>query len=242
MTDFKTVFLEKLEPDIKSGRIKSILDLGCGTSLPFVPLLEKYPNLVYIGIEPSHKSVQVAKKNTGKFKNARIYNSSGYSQVKDMQWGKFDLVVSLSVLEHVKHLEKFLKNSISAAKKGGRIVHRWDLGHALYPSSFKEELQVWLGNNFPSLLPEGKFVRYLGPSTLSRLMVTLGTVVDGFTYHQMLSHKSFLKYFTQKDAETERLVRKIVEWEFMASPHLDAIEESVRTRLFPSIALWARKV
>lgn len=241
MVDFKTIFLEKFEEGIKSGKLKSVCDMGSGTSLSFLPLLEKYPNLVYVGIEPSRSHAEGATKLLKKFKNARIYHANGYSPVKHEYWGKFDLVLSLSVLEHVKQLERFLQNSASAARKGGLVVHRWDLGHALYPSSDKERLQVWLGNNMPAVLPEHKFVRDLRPSKVAGILPTCGLQVIDTTYHQMPSHKNFLKYFLQKDKESEKLIRELVEWEFSVSPLLGQIEESKRVRMFPAIAIWSKK-
>lgn len=43
----------------------------------------------------------------------------------------FDLTVSLSVLEHVKYLDPFLRASVAATRPGGTVVHGYDLGHSL---------------------------------------------------------------------------------------------------------------
>ena len=42
----------------------TILDLGCGKALNFVKLLQKYPGLRYVGIEPSPAAYELARKNT----------------------------------------------------------------------------------------------------------------------------------------------------------------------------------
>ena len=241
MVGFKTIFLEKLEPDIKNGAIKSILDLGSGLSLNFLPLLKKFPELTYVGVEPSKEHAKQARLTLAGFKNAKIYNADGYVSSGD-KWGTFDLVISFSVLEHIKQLEKFLKNSIAAARPGGLVVHCWDLGHALHPSSFKERLQVGLGNHLPAVLPEHKFVRMLFPSEASRLMERYGLKIEKISYHQMYCHKAFLNLLDQSETEAENLARELIEWEFKAFSLINGMKEEERLRLFPTVAMVARKI
>jgi len=240
---FKTYFLEKFEDEIKSGAIKSICDFGCGESLNFIPLLRKYPNLIYVGIEPSPQA-EMARKNLAEFKNAKIFRANGYSCPEGAEewWGKFDLVISFSVLEHVKQLERFLKSSIEAARVGGQIVHRWDLGHALLPSSLKERFQVWLGDNLPSILPEHKFVCYLGPQTVLDIMEKYGFDKNKVTYHQMIGHKKLAQELDLNIKKNEDLINEIAEWEFKISESLEKIPERKRLKLFPAVALWGKKI
>lgn len=244
MLGFKTIFLEKFEEDIEKGNIKSICDFGSGESLNFIPLLEKYPDLVYVGIEPSKFHADRAKDHLSRFKNISIYNTDGYTPPsgEEDRWGKFDLVISLSVLEHIKRLEDFLKNSMDALRVGGRFVHRWDLGHALHPSSPKERLQVWLGNHFPSILPEHKFVADLRPDKVAGILEKFGAKVEGRTYHQMQDHKKFLQYLGEAVGENEKMVRELVEWDFLVSSLVEKINEDDRLKLFPAVALWGRKI
>ncbi len=70
--------------------------------------------------------------------------------------GQFDLVVSLSVLEHVKDLARFIQFASSPLAPRGRFIHLYGLGHALYPSSLKERIQVAICNNslLAKLVPE----------------------------------------------------------------------------------------
>ena len=240
MADFKSIFLEAFEPDIQSGKITSICDFGSGESRNFTHLLKKYPNLIYIGIEPSKSHAQRARQALTPFPNAKIYNASGYDPLPEM-WGTFGLAISLSVLEHVKQINKFLENSIGAVRAGGLVVHRWDLGHALHPSSIKERLQVWLGDRLPALLPEDKFVRTLLPSHVRRVMESKGVVVEQTTYNQMPSHKDFIKHLDQSDDIEVSLVRELVALESKMSQSLSDMEEVERLKLFPSVALWGRK-
>lgn len=244
MVDFKTIFLEEFEAGIQDGSIKSICDFGSGESKNFIPLLEKYPHLIYVGIEPSTFHAKRAQENLARFKNVFIYNASGYSCPlgEEERWGKFDLVISLSVLEHVKGIETFLAKSVEAAKPGGQVVHRYDLGHALYPSSLKERFQVFLGDHYRSLLPESKFVSGLRPSKVRLLLESFGAQVERETYHQMPSHKKFLKQIRARGGEGEEILREMVEWEAKASKLMEKWEEVERLKLFPAVTVWAKKV
>ncbi len=236
----KEFFLSKLEGAHDfGGGIISILDLGSGESRSVIPLLKRYPQTRYVGIEPSETAAAIARILLAPFPNARVYTQLAYEPLPDE--APFDIVLSLSVLEHVKQLDRFLANSIAMAKGGGRIIHRYDLGHSLHPSSIKERFQVFLGNHFPKLLPEHKFVRYVNPDEVVRSIEKAGAHVDAVTYHQMPNHKQFLKDFVPTSDEAETLATRLSEWEFDISPHLSGMQKAQRELLFPAISVWATK-
>lgn len=236
----KEYFLQKIVDHIgPTIDHASLLDLGSGQSRNFIPLLTRHPNMTYVGVEPSARDAEVARELLRPFPNARVYTQLAYEPVTGEQ--PFDICLSLSVLEHVKQLDRFIENSVRMTKQGGHIIHRWDLGHSLHPSSFKERFQVFLGNHLPLVLPEHKFVRYVDSEEVSRLLATHGARVITTTYHQMPSHKEFLKYFATNTPEKEQLADDLLGWESAVSPHLDTIPKRVRERLFPSICVWAVK-
>lgn len=217
----------------------SILDLGSGQSRSFLTLLGRHPHTRYVGVEPSAVDAAVARELLSPFQNARIYTSLAYEPLRDE--APFDIVLSLSVLEHVKQLERFIANSIAMTKTGGRVIHRYDLGHALRPSSLKERLQVFIGNTMPGLLPEHKFVRYVDPDDVVRMLEKHGAHVDAVTYHQMPDHKRFVKDFVPASSEAEALVTRLSAWEFDISPHLSSMPKATRESLFPAVCVWATK-
>ncbi len=235
----KQHFIEKLESLLDLDQNAKILDLGSGQSRSFIPLLEKFPDLHYVGIEPQKSEAEIAKSLLKNFKNATIYNQLAYEEI-DIQ-NDFDLCISLSVLEHVKQLDKFLINSVKFVKKGGYIIHRYDLGHALYPGSLKEKVQIFLGNNFPKLLPETKFVKYLNEKEICEVLENNGAKVQEITYHQMPNHKTFLNLFNTDTAEKVDLAEEILEWEYKVSKFLPEIEQKQRELLFPTINIQAVK-
>lgn len=144
--DHKKKFLDELFLKF-SGKETHILDMGSGTSSNFIQLLKNNNKFYYTGIEFNKKSYAQAQSNLKGFENVILFNGYG-EELKD-KLNTYDLVLSLSVLEHVKYLEKFLVHSISMCKPGGIVVHRYDLGDSLYPCSFGEQLNVWLCKRFP---------------------------------------------------------------------------------------------
>jgi 2-polyprenyl-3-methyl-5-hydroxy-6-metoxy-1,4-benzoquinol methylase len=235
----KELIVKKIEEMVRKNNNLKILDLGSGQSRNFLDLFKKYPNLFYRGIEPKKEEADVAKDLLKNFPNAKILNSLAYGNQADVI--DFDVCISFSVLEHVKNLELFLSNSIKWIKPGGSIIHLYDLGHALYPSSIKEKFHVFLGNKFPKLLPERKFVNYLDEEKVKTIMINEGAEILETTYHQMPNHKKFGKVFKPKDSIQEKLVNEIYEWEFKISPFLHELDKKERELLFMSICIWARK-
>lgn len=235
----KEHFIETFEVLIGIAKNAKILELGSGQSRAVLPLLNKFPEMTYVGIEPNAEDVKVARELLKNFPNAKIFNRLAYEKPEGYE--NFDLCFSLSVLEHVKRLDEFLAAGVASVKPGGYIVHRYDLGHALHPSSLKEKIQVFIGNNFPKYLPENKFVRYVDEKTVCAMLEDAGAKIQNTTYHQMPSHKAFLKYFNADTAEKKTLQKEMLLWEDKVSPFLFGMDKKEREYLFPTIAVWAKK-
>ena len=131
--DFKIAFLRELIAEFGSQPIR-VLDFGCGTAKDWPSILRAYPSVAYTGIEPDDRSRDTARELLRGLPATVI---AGWGEAATTQGG-FDLTLSLSVLEHVKYLDRFLRASVNATRPGGTIVHRYDLGHALYPASSYE--------------------------------------------------------------------------------------------------------
>src|SRR3989344_2294822 len=130
-----------------SGKTRC-LDLGCGRAELLFPLVRGYPNFSYVGLEPHRADREKAEALYQGLPNASFVPSFAYARMANSETlGGFDFVISLSVLEHVKNLPAFLKFSVERTRSGGSIIHLYDLGHALYPKSLKEKIQVALCNN-----------------------------------------------------------------------------------------------
>jgi SAM-dependent methyltransferase len=235
----KEFFIEKVAEELGISEQTRVIDLGSGQSRNFVSLLQRFPKLTYVGVEPKKEDAEMARVLLKKFPNVKIYNQLAYEPLPDE--ASFDICLSFSVLEHVKQIERFLENSVRITKQLGYIIHRYDLGHALYPSNLKERFQVFLGNKLPFLLSEHKFVRYLDPEFVQKTLERYGAQVAKITYHQMPNHKRFLHTFLADSEEKKILAKHILQWEFDISPYLMEMNKKTRELLFPSVVLWARK-
>jgi hypothetical protein len=200
--------------------------------------MEHFPHFEYVGVEPIPTSFAAAEKNLANVPNAKVHFQLGYDTVPDEAEATFDLVFSLSALEHIKQLGRFIALSAKYTKVGGLVVHRYDLGHALHPHSFKERAHVWLGGTVPNLLPERQFVRYVGvPEVKSHFEQSNITPTD-VTYHQMPSHKHFEKFFKHSNTTA---VTDLFTWEMKYQSEFKNIPEVEREKLFPAVAVWGEK-
>ena len=220
------------------SRPPRIMDLGCGTAGYVPQLMETVPNFEYVGVEPILASFKQAEKNLAEVPNAKVHYQLGYDSVPDEADGSFDLVFSLSVLEHIKQLDRFIALSSKYARKGGVVMHRYDLGHALHPHSLKERLHVFLGNNFPNILPERQFVRYVGVPEVESLYEANSVRPTHVTYHQMPDHKHIEKYFVSTETD---LVEELFNWEMKYQDDFKKLPVQEREKLFPAVAVWAEK-
>ncbi len=213
-----------------------ILEIGSGTCEIARNLLEKFPNLTNVGIEPDAASVTTSKQSLAAFTNATILHGLGYGDLKHASLeSPFDLVFSLSVLEHVKQLEKFLAYSIRITKQGGEVVHLYDLGHSLYPGSWKESLQTKLcASPLLRFMPEHKVARYLATGDVEKLLQKLGCSIGKITFHNMPDLVRLLK-----NNLTEDMLKHIVAFESTNFEKVTSI--SKREKLFPSICFWCVK-
>jgi SAM-dependent methyltransferase len=220
-----------------AGHPLRVLDLGCGTAAYVPALLEVFPGIEYVGVEPTESSYKGALKNLDGVARAKVHFKLGYDSIPDETEGSFDVVFSLSVLEHIKHLDKFLALGVKYAASGALIVHRYDLGHALHTHSVKEWIHVRLGNNFPAILPERQFVRYVPEPEVRALYEKQGVTVQKTTYHQMPNHKAFEK---NQPAESES-VQALFDWEMEYQKDILNVPVAARERLFPAVAVWGTK-
>ena len=220
------------------ARPPRILDLGCGTAGYVPSLMEGCKDFEYVGVEPITTSFAAAEKNLANVPNAKVHFQLGYDSVPDEEEESFDLVFSLSALEHIKQLDRFIALSAKYAKSGALVVHRYDLGHALQPHSLKERLHVLVGNTCPNILPERQFVRYLGVPEVEALYRQSGVKPTDVTYHQMPNHKHLEKFCL--DSETS-MIDELFAWEMRHQSEFKKIPESEREQLFPAVAVWGEK-
>lgn len=239
----KEYFLEAVIAKAQEGKNGPIrlLDMGCGTARYVPEVLARHPDLTYVGIEPIESSYHKACENLAGESRAEVHYALGYTPLVGIAEASFDIVVSFSVLEHVKHLDQFIALSAHYVRPGGLVVHRYDLGHALYPSGPKERLHVWLGNAFPALLPERRFVRYVPlPEVVELFKTHIGAVPSMYTYHQSPGTKRLAEQ-GMKYSLDPAVYMDMFAWEFRISPEISKLPISIQETMFPTIAVWGQK-
>jgi 2-polyprenyl-3-methyl-5-hydroxy-6-metoxy-1,4-benzoquinol methylase len=110
-----------LSPYLRDKRIKSalpylkgkVLDFGCGIG----KLSEYIEDENYIGIDIDEESIKIAKKF---YPNKQFYLDNEFEEIKDAL--RFDSIVSLAVIEHVKNPHDFLLELKSLLNQKGSIV------------------------------------------------------------------------------------------------------------------------
>jgi len=225
---------------LKDNPRARILELGSGESRLFLPLLEQYPHLSYVGIEPNHYQAAQAKMLLEPYPQALILEQLGYSGFENER--RFDIVISLSVLEHVKDLQKFLVFSANCLKSGGRLVHLYDLGHALHPFSLMEKFYVWFCQNnfFSRFIPETKYCGYVAEAGAVKILNDNGVTIKTVTYHNNPQFVSFIKKLDNSPSARARL-DQIIKFELEVSKLMRELPPALREKLFPSVCLWGVK-
>ncbi len=242
MTSKEFFFAQAISQElVEARRPLRVLELGCGTA-PYAPkILELFPDITYVGVEPFAPSFAAAQKRLTSVDRATVYHQLGYDEVAGLEPHSFDIVISLSVLEHVKQLGRFIALGAKYARPGALVVHRYDLGHALYSSSLKERFQVWLGGAMPGLLPEDKFVRHVPRHEVVQYFETHhGLAPHAYTYHQIPQCKALEKALRATNLPLESITN-LYEWEFTHATTFAALPLPIREKLFPTVAVWGRQ-
>jgi SAM-dependent methyltransferase len=228
---YKTALIDSLFSDFDGERAR-VLDLGCGTGVNFASALERHRNVSYTGVEQHRPTLARARDTIGHLPNVELYEGFG----EGFRGCGFDLVMSLSVLEHVKHLDHFLAVSVEATREGGRIVHRYDLGHALSPATVGERLRVAVAKRVPALVPRARFTTYPNLEAIVSLLSALGVVAIEVTQSQMPSLKAAMNLLNR--TEDEELASRLVDLDAALWDQLSPrVSPEQRDRLFPAVTV-----
>lgn len=185
-------WIEKFIAD-KRGEIK-ILDLGCGEALNFIKLSQLYPQIRYVGIEPSRESYLRAQTHLEGF-NARVINSYAYD-VREVLHEKFDIVVSFSVLEHVYRRAEYLLSAKECLKEDGYFLINYDAGHFLFPSAIAKLKNV-LRHMLAYLGVERYYESFVKENHFLRMIDDVGFIVIDAKFFNIHSLKGIYKIVPQ---------------------------------------------
>jgi len=237
--DYKAAFLDDLLAPL-AGRPVRLLDLGSGTSKDFVDVLRKYPNVAYTGVEFRAESQERARQLLAGIPGVTLLSGFG-EEVERTFEGRFDLTLSLSVLEHVKRLDAFLRTSARVTASGGLVVHRYDLGHSLHSTRY-EALKVGLFRRFGRVMPARHFTTHPDLAEVTRILGAAGVEVVEVSHSQMPGLKQAMNRLDWGSPAANAFARELIDFErrlyAQVAPRLDT---AGRERLFPSVTVVGRR-
>lgn len=161
-------FDELVAPSLVDGA--HVLDVGSGREAT-IPPEERPPGVRYVGLDISETELRAAE--PGSYDEFVI---GDVAHRKPELEGRFDLVVSWQVLEHVKPLDRSLENMRAYLRPGGRMVAQLSGAYSLWALADKvvpEGPKRWLLGKVQGRSPESVFPAHYDRcsySGLNRLM------------------------------------------------------------------------
>jgi SAM-dependent methyltransferase len=175
----------------------TILDLGCGVALNFVRLLEKYPHIYYLGIEPSAAACEQARKNTDGL-NATILRGYAYNIHGNLIEDQFDLITSFSVFEHVYRRLEYLRTVKACLKPEGYALLNYDAGHFAHPASLRERVKNLVGPLLAQFGAEQYYQSFVREADFRNLVTKARlTILEARSFNTGL--KGIYKYLHERD-------------------------------------------
>lgn len=96
-----------------------IIDVGCGAGIVTEPLSNYGADI--LGIDAAERNIEVAKRHAQKSgASVRYFHALPEDCIE--QFGTFDVVLSLEVVEHVVNLEDFLQSLANLVRPGGFLI------------------------------------------------------------------------------------------------------------------------
>ena len=154
----------KLKNNIKPLSGVNILDIGCGGGLLSEPMSRIGANVT--GIDASDKNIKIAKLHSKK-NNLKInYLCSSPEKLKSKE--KFDVILNMEIVEHVKDINFFLKSCSQLLKKNGLMFV------ATINKTFKSYVFAIIGAEYIlRWLPIGthEWEKFVNPKDLEKILL-----------------------------------------------------------------------
>ncbi len=151
----------------------TILDMGCGRAGAFVRLLSLYPQVSYVGIEPSAPACEAARQQLAG-RNAVIHQGWAYDVAGRLVQEQFDAVISFSVLEHVVQRQRYVDSMRDCLKDDGHILINYDAGHFVAPATTRERLKNLIGPLLAAVGIERYYQRFVREDDFRQMVRSAG--------------------------------------------------------------------
>jgi SAM-dependent methyltransferase len=201
-----------------------VVDLGCGTGRNFVELLRRRPNVRYVGVEPSRRAAEEARR---LLPGAEIVNEPAY----DVRVEPAHAVVSFSVLEHVVQRGRYFEAVRTNLRPDGRVYLNYDSGHFVADVDLRERVKAAASQVLARLGSESRYRARVRDEELRELVAAAGLrVAEDKVFNTDLKRLYPLVPEEQREAFMERWLAYELELNELGLEYRDELASIFRTR------------
>jgi ubiquinone/menaquinone biosynthesis C-methylase UbiE len=215
----------------------TMLDLGCGEGRHIFGLMEKFPDLKCIGLDPHIESLDKAfegLKFLESISNTKTNFLSGSAYSLPFSDDSFDLVVCSEVLEHLHDYKDAIKEINRVLKPGGQFL-------ASVPAEFPEKI-CWLLSEAYQNQPGGHLRIFKKNELIKEVAEHNFSFESSQRFHSIHSAYWWLRCLFWKSQESNIVIKgykKILERHILKKPFfLDLIDKIFNPILGKSIAFY----
>ena len=215
----------------------TMLDLGCGEGRHIFGVMEKFPDLKCIGLDPHIESLDKAfegLKFLESISNTKTSFLSGSAYSLPFCDDSFDLVVCSEVLEHLHDYKDAIKEINRVLKPGGQFL-------ASVPAEFPEKI-CWLLSEAYQNQPGGHLRIFKKNELIKEVAEHNFSFESSQRFHSIHSAYWWLRCLFWKSQESNIIIKgykKILERHILKKPFfLDSIDKFFNPILGKSIAFY----
>ena len=215
----------------------TMLDLGCGEGRHIFGVMEKFPDLKCIGLDPHIESLDKAfegLKFLESISNTKTNFLSGSAYSLPFSDDSFDLVVCSEVLEHLHDYKDAIKEINRVLKPGGQFL-------ASVPAEFPEKI-CWLLSEDYQNQPGGHLRIFKKNELIKEIAEHNFSFESSQRFHSIHSAYWWLRCLFWKSQESNIIIKgykKILERHILKKPFfLDLIDRIFNPILGKSIAFY----
>ena len=215
----------------------TMLDLGCGEGRHIFGVMEKFPDLKCIGLDPHIESLDKAfegLKFLESISNTKTNFLSGSAYSLPFYDDSFDLVVCSEVLEHLHDYKDAIKEINRVLKPGGQFL-------ASVPAEFPEKI-CWLLSEAYQNQPGGHLRIFKKNELIKEVAEHNFSFESSQRFHSIHSAYWWLRCLFWKSQESNIIIKgykKILERHILKKPFfLDLIDRIFNPILGKSIAFY----
>ena len=165
-----------------------ILDLACGDAVIWHRYLETHPHTQVTGIDTDQPAIK-----RGIAANIPNLHLSVFDvQKKQTETKQYDVVLTLSAIEHIVDRAAFVKTVWSSLRPGGFAFLNYDAGH-FRSSDLQERVMVPVSQALAALGYEAPYMKKVDDGTLLGLCSKQGFTVIERKKHNVEALKKFMK-------------------------------------------------